>query len=115
MKLIWPPLFAALLLAGCNSVSSPPEVAVNAAAPGSLQVTPQDFKLPDGGDCTSDIARYRAIQDNDLSMGHVAQSVYNKIKTEIAAAEAECNEGHEAHARAMIVASKQKHGYPTGL
>jgi hypothetical protein len=113
MKSPWPPLFAALLLAGCNSVASTPELAANAAAP--VDVTPQDFKMPEGGDCTSDIARYRAIQENDLSMGHVAKSVYAKIKAEIAAAEAECNEGHEARARAMIVSSKQKHGYPTGL
>ena len=48
-------------------------------------------------------------------MGHVAKSVYNKIKAEIAAAEAECNSGHEAHARQMILVSKKKHGYPTDL
>ena len=48
-------------------------------------------------------------------MGHVAQSVYNQIKTEIAAAERECSAGNDAKARGMIVASKRKHGYPTDL
>ena len=51
-------------------------------------MTPPGFQLPAGGDCAGEIARYRAIQANDLAMGHVAQSVYNKIKAEIAAAEA---------------------------
>ncbi len=107
------PLFLALLLAACNAAATPPQ----AAAPettGAVAVTPQG-SLPEGGACESDIARYRAIQENDHAMGHVAQSVYDKIKQEIAAAEAECSEGHSAHARAMILASEKRHGYPTGL
>ena len=35
------------------------------------------LKLPEGDDCSAKIARYRAVQDNDLSMGHVVPSVYN--------------------------------------
>ena len=83
--------------------------------PGSRSVTPQDFQLPPGGDCAQEIARYRAIQENDLAMGHVAQSVYDRIKAEIAGAERECSVGHDAKAKAMIVNSKRKHGYPTDL
>ena len=63
-------------------------------------MTPPDFHMPQGEGCAGDIARYRAIQDNDLAMGHVAKSVYNQIKKEIAAAEALCSAGHEAEARA---------------
>ena len=48
-------------------------------------------------------------------MGHVAKTVYEKIKTEIAAAESECTAGHEAKSRALIVESRKKHGYPTDL
>jgi hypothetical protein len=103
---------AAIALAACNAPapqsSAPP-------APGSVAVTPSNFQLPEGGDCSAEIARYRAIQDNDLSMGHVAQSVYNQIKREITAAEQTCSAGHDAEAKAMIVASKQRHGYPTNL
>ncbi len=83
--------------------------------PGSISVTPQGFQLPSGGNCGGEISRYRAIQQNDLAMGHVAQSVYNQIKNEIAAAERECTAGHDAQSRAMIVASKRRHGYPTNL
>ena len=48
-------------------------------------------------------------------MGHVAQSVYNQIKREIDAAEPVCAAGRDAQAKAMIAASEQRHGYPTGL
>ena len=103
---------AAFALAACNApapqASAPP-------TPGSASYTPANFQLPEGGDCKAEIARYRAIQDNDLSMGHVAQSVYNQIKREIAAADAACSAGQDAQAKAMIVASKERHGYPTGL
>ncbi len=104
---------APLFLAGFMLAATPPRV--DASATGSLVVAQQDAPLPEGGSCAGDIARYRAIQEQDIKMGHVAKSVYNKIKVEIAAAEAECNAGHEAHARAMIVTSKKKHGYPTDL
>ncbi len=115
MKPLAPTVLAVLMLAGCNAAAPPPQTVAVAQAPGSLTATPPNFQLPEGGSCMGDIARYRAIQANDLAMGHVAQSVYNKIKVEIAAAEEECNAGHEAHARAMIVASKKRHGYPTDL
>ena len=105
-------VFAALGLDACNAqslqASAPP-------TPGSVAVTPQYFQLPHGADCRAEIARYRAIQDNDLSMGHVAQSVYNQIKREIGAAEGVCSAGHDAEAKAMIVASQRRHGYPTNL
>jgi len=84
-------------------------------APGSRVVTPQGFQLPAGGNCSGEIARYRAIQENDLAMGNVAQRVYNQIKGEIAAAERECSAGNDAKARGMIIGSKRKHGYPTDL
>ena len=90
-------------------------LAQDTPTPNSTNVTPPGFQMPGGEGCGADIARYRAVQNNDLAMGHVAKSVYAKIKAEIAAAEDECNKGHEAHARAMIVSSKKKHGYPTDL
>lgn len=114
MKL--PPVFAALAglaVAACNAPA--PQASAPPAAPGSVEYTPANFTLPEGSDCRATIARYRAVQDNDLSMGHVAQSVYNQIKREIAAAEPVCAGGRDAQAKAMIAASEQRHGYPTGL
>ena len=103
---------AAFALAACNAPApqaSPPP------APGSVAVTQPNFQLPEGGDCKAVIARYRAVQDNDLSMGHVAQSVYNQIEREIDVAEGVCSAGQDGQAKSMIVASKKRHGYPTEL
>jgi hypothetical protein len=111
MRTIAPLAFAALTLCACNA----PAPQASAPAPGSVAVTPPNFQLPEGQDCSAKIARYRAIQDNDLSMGHVARSVYNQIKREIDAAERVCAAGHDAEAKSMIVASQKRHGYPTDL
>ena len=105
-------LLLAAPLAGCNSPAPTPQAAAPAA---SIRVTPPGFQLPAGSGCAGEIARYRAIQDNDLAMGHVAQSIYDQIHAEIGAAEATCAAGRDAQARAMILASRQRHGYPTQL
>ncbi|HLW92340.1 MAG TPA: hypothetical protein VKS78_13715 [Roseiarcus sp.] len=102
-----------LLLAGCNAPA--PVASAPPPAPASVDVTPSNFTMPSGTGCAADIARYRAIQNNDLAMGHVAQSVYNQIKSEIAAAEQVCASGKDAEARAMIIASRKRHGYPTEM
>ena len=105
--------FAALLLAACDTTTPAPQAA--APAPAANDVTPDSFKMPAGEGCAGDVARYRAIMDNDLSMGHVAKSVYNQIEKDIGEADSQCAAGHEAQARATIVASRKRHGYPADL
>ncbi len=102
------PLVIALALAGCNA-SAP---VASAPQPASTNVTPADFRLPEGRGCSGDVARWHAIQQNDLNMGHVNQSVYNEIQREIAAAASACQGGRDAEASAMVTASKRRHGYP---
>ncbi len=106
---VFAPLVIALGLAGCNA-SAP--VAPVASAPASTNVTPADFKLPEGRGCSGDVARWQAIQQNDLNMGHVSQSVFNEIQREISAAASACQAGRDAEASAMVIASKRRHGYP---
>jgi hypothetical protein len=108
-----PLALAGFALAACTSEAPPEPRAM--PTPGSVAVTPPGFKLPQGDDCSAKIARYRAVQDNDISMGHVVPSVYARIVKEIAAAESVCAPGHDAEARAMIAASERRHGYPTDL
>lgn len=97
---------ALLALAGCNSAQPP------AAAVASRNVTPQNFALPAGSGCAGAIARYRAVLDNDLAMGHVDRSVYSTIQTEVASAESACAAGHDGEAQGLVRASKARHGYP---
>jgi hypothetical protein len=114
MRTITPLALATLAGLGLAACNAPAPQAGAPPQPGSVAVTPPNFQLPEGGNCSAEIARYRAIQDNDLSMGHVAQSVYKQIKREIDAAETVCSAGHDAEAKAMIVASQKRHGYPSG-
>lgn len=102
---------ALLALAGCNSSAPPPPVA-SAPQQAVNGVTPSTFRLPGGAGCSGDVANWQAIQDNDLQTGHVTQSVYDQIKGEIAQAAAACSGGRDAEARAMVRASKVRHGYP---
>ena len=73
-----------------------------------------EFQVAESG-CSGVIERYRAVQANDLSMGHVNKSVYAQIKREIEEAEKSCAAGQDAKATAMIRASQARHGYPTGI
>lgn len=101
----------ALLAAGCNTTREAPPAPPVAAASTS-PVTPAGFKLPEGSGCSGDIARWQAIQDNDRATGHVTDSVYTQIKGEIAQASSACQAGKEAEARALVRASRARHGYP---
>jgi hypothetical protein len=80
----------------------------------ALAETP-GFEMPGGAGCAGEIARYRAVQENDHASGNVAKSVYIQIQREIAAAEKLCAAGQDGKATAMIRASQARHGYSTHL
>ncbi len=110
-----PALSLALLLAlaGCNANRASPEVMIPPLPPQtSLRVTPPGAQLPQGGGCAADIARFRAIQDNDLSMGHVNPDVYKQIQGDLAEADHACSEGDNLRAEGLLRATKTRHGYP---
>jgi hypothetical protein len=112
MKMLAPLVVACFVLAACNA---PAPQAAPPPTPGSVAVTPPGFQLPEGTDCSGKIARYRAIQNNDLSMGHVAPSLYNQIKRDTDAASKVCAAGRDADAKSMVASSQRRHGYPTDL
>jgi hypothetical protein len=78
-------------------------------------VTPPSFQLPGGSGCASDIARFRAVMENDYSSGNVAKSVYQQVSHEIDAADKVCAAGQDAKASAMIRTSQARHGYSTHM
>jgi hypothetical protein len=100
---------AALALSACNA-SAPSALAPTAET--ATGVTPSSFRMPDGAGCAGEIARWKAIQDNDLATGHVSKSVYDRIASDIAQASAACQAGRDADARALVRASRVRNGYP---
>lgn len=94
----------AFSLAACNQTAPPP-------APASVAVTPSGFRMPEGAGCQGEVARYRAVMDNDLAMGHVNQSVHSRVTRELDQAAAACAAGRDAEAQRMIRATKSRYGY----
>lgn len=96
--------FALLPLSACNSAQTPTAVAPVAASPAVIP--------PAGAGCAAAVARYHAIVDNDLSMGHVDRSVHAAIVAEIDRASSACSAGRDGEALALLRASRSRHGYP---
>lgn len=105
-------LVFALVLGACNATAPAPEVAAPGARSAALGVTPESFTLPEGSGCAAEVARWKAIQDNDLATGHVTAAVHAKIGGEIGAAQTACAAGRDAEARGLVAASRKRHGYP---
>ena len=105
-------LFTTLGLAACNASQQPVESA-SLQAGASANATPPDFDLPQGAACTAEINRYGMLVYSDNNTGMVDSSVFEQIKVEIAKAADACRAGQDAQARALIAASKHKHGYPS--
>lgn len=104
--------FFAVLMAGCTATQAPtPQIAAN-PEPRGVSVTPANFRLPEGSGCQGDIARFRAIQANDLETGHVTQPVYNQIEVEMKTAAQLCANGNSGGASAHVRMTKSRFGYP---
>lgn len=102
---------ATLALGACNSNAPAPQASA-AASSAPAGVTPASFRLPEGPGCSGDVARWKALQDNDLATGHVSRSVYERIQGDINQAGAACAAGRDAEARAIVRASRTRNGYP---
>jgi hypothetical protein len=98
-------------LSACNQTQTSAPAPPAAPQQASL-VTPRDFRLPEGTGCSGEIARFRAVQENDLATGHVNRRVYDQIKGEADGAAATCAAGNDAGARGQLAAIKRRHGYP---
>src|SRR5262249_54260499 len=85
-----------LLLAGCNTDSSPGPAAAMPGTPGGVAARGA-LNGPPG--CTRPIAEYEAIVDRDVTTGYLSQSVYDRINGDLAAGpRAACAAGREADA-----------------
>ncbi len=104
-----------LMLAGCNANRAPPVVELAPpATPAHVRVTSPELRTPQGGGCARDIARFRAIQQNDLAKGNVGKGVYSQIEADLAEADQACKAGDNLRAEGLLRATKARHGYPEG-
>jgi hypothetical protein len=108
-----------LSLAACQSSapSAPsPTSSVNANDYASLPagVTPKNFQLPTGKGCSGDIARFRAVMDNDLASGHTTEKVHHDIHVELDRISRTCEPARDSEASAAVRALKSRFGYPSG-
>lgn len=99
---------AALVLAACQSTA--PRPVAQPASP--TYVTQPGFRLPEGGGCAGDLARFRAVIDNDLATGHVNREVYGRVIADLGGPEAACAAGRAGEAAAGLRAVKSRYGYP---
>lgn len=74
--------------------------------------TPKDFKMPDGEGCAGDVARWKAVQDNDYASGNIGLKIYHQIASEIARADTACRAGRDGEASRLVHDSRRRHGYP---
>lgn len=100
-----------LFLAACQHTTAQAPVAT-APQPTGSNITPAGFRLPEGGGCANDIARFRAIQANDLETGHVNRKVYDQIAGELNQASSRCSAGNDGAARGSLAGIKRRYGYP---
>ncbi|NDA48155.1 MAG: hypothetical protein EBY21_12975 [Alphaproteobacteria bacterium] len=109
-------LLGLIALGGCNTTSQEPQISApmqpSAMAAANATVMSSNLRLSGGSDCASVVSDWQAIQDNDLRMGHVHPSVYALISKDIAMASTACSSGRDAEARALVQASRARHGYP---
>lgn len=103
--------FAVATLSACNANRQPQPVIDPVGPP---RPASSSLSLPEGAGCSGAVNRYKAVMENDLSMGHVNQSVYNQIQGEISEAASACAAGQDAKAISLLRASKARHGYPGG-
>lgn len=100
-----------LALAGCQTqmAAAPPAPPPEQAAPG---VTPSTFHMPTGSGCSGEIARFQAVLDNDVAIGHTTKPVHDRATADLDRARATCSTGGEGPALAQLHAVKTKFGYP---
>ncbi|MGN6095568.1 MAG: hypothetical protein ACTHP8_04955 [Bosea sp. (in: a-proteobacteria)] len=103
--------FAGLLLGACQtaSVATPPAPPPEKAYPG---VTPSTFHMPTGAGCSGEIARFQAVLDNDVAIGHTTKGVHDRATADLDRARATCSAGNEAAALGQLHAVKARFGYP---
>ncbi|MGL4290624.1 MAG: hypothetical protein ACRCVA_30015 [Phreatobacter sp.] len=105
-------LCGGLVLAGCNTAAEAPAVQPASQGATPQYVTRSDFRLPEGTGCSGEIARFRAVMDNDLQTGHVNREVHGRVIADLRGPEQACAGGRDGEARGGLRTVKSRYGYP---
>jgi hypothetical protein len=105
-------LAGAVMLAGCQTAAEAPTPQPVAQGSSPQYVTRPDFRLPEGAGCSGEIARFRAVMDNDLATGHVNREVHGRVMADLRGPEGACAANRSGEASASLRAIKQRYGYP---
>lgn len=103
-------LVSLVALAGCNTTADMP--APQPVPQQQNYVTRPDFRLPEGQGCSGEIARFRAVMDNDLSTGNVNRDVHGRVIADLRGPEAACAANRSGEALAGLRTVKSRYGYP---
>lgn len=98
---------AGLALASCTQTSAPPA----GSGAGPAVATAPAAPPPQGGGCAGEIARTRAVLDNDIATGNVGKSVGAQFAADLEQAQKACAAGKEADAMRLVQATKSRFGY----
>ncbi len=103
---------AAVGLAACQSTTAEVPAPQPVASSAPAYVTRPDFRLPEGAGCSGEIARFRAVMDNDLATGHVTREVHGRVVADLRGPEGTCAAGRDGEARSALTTVKRRYGYP---
>lgn len=105
-------VLGAMLLAACNTTAEVPAPQPVAQSASPQYVTRSDFRLPEGQGCSGELARFRAVMDNDLATGHVNRDVHGRVMADLRGPEAACAANRSGEAMAGLRSVKSRYGYP---
>jgi hypothetical protein len=61
--------------------------------------------------CGGAVAQFRAVIDNDVKIGHLNKSVYNRILPDLGRVSETCRAGKDADAMRALAGLKSRFGY----
>jgi hypothetical protein len=92
----------ALLLAACNTTGS---------TTGPSPAGPSGAPPAGPAACAEPIAAFETVIDNDVKVGHLNRSVYQRANADLAAVRASCAAGQAGQAASALAALKTRYGY----
>ncbi|GGC90869.1 hypothetical protein [Chelatococcus reniformis] len=109
MKISPLPLAALLLLAVAGGCTTSGDGTVPKPAPAAADAEPDSDPGP--GVCGEQIAAFRRVLKQDISMGFLGKDVLAAVTPKVERAAEACRAGKDAEAQRLLANAKKRHGY----